>query len=189
MFDLNQNIFQKQIEIPQSSRIIFVSDLFVEDYVGGAELTSQALIDSSPLEVFKLHSKDVTFPLLQQGSSKFWIFGNFANMNPQLIPSIVGNLKYSILEYDYKYCKARSPEKHSESSGLPCDCHNQINGKIISAFFYGAMHIWWMSEKQKDRYTTLFPFLLEKNNTVLSSVFDDTTLGTIKHLRVKYDIE
>jgi glycosyltransferase involved in cell wall biosynthesis len=40
-----------------------------------------------------------------------------------------------------------------------------------------------MSEKQKERYVTLFPFLNSKNNTVLSSVFDNKTLELIKLLR------
>lgn len=187
MFDFNSNVFDKQINIPDDCKVVFVSDAYVESYVGGAELTSQALIDACPFEIFKLHSKDVTLQLLQQGSDKFWIFGNFTGLNPQLIPSIVGNLKYSIIEYDYKYCRVRSPEKHLDVFKMPCDCHNQMNGKIVSAFFFGSMHNWWMSERQKEKYLTLFTFLAEKNNTVLSSVFDDQTLGLIKALRTKYN--
>lgn len=189
MFDFSSNVFggKPPVAIPSSAKVVFVSDMFVEDYVGGAELTSQALIDASPVEVYKLHSRDVSMATLQQGADKFWIFGNFTEVNPQLIPSIVGNLRYSILEYDYKYCRARSPEKHLELAKSPCDCHNQMNGKIISAFFFGAMHIWWMSEKQRERYLTLFPFLGDKDNTVLSSVFDDATLGLIKALRLAHE--
>ena len=121
--------------------------------------------------------------LLKQGTNKHWIFGNFSALNPQLIPSIVANLQYSILEYDYKYCRYRSPEKHQSITGLSCDCHDQINGKLISAFFHGAKSLWWMSEEQKSHYTRLFPFLLEKLNIVLSSVFSKETLGKIKLLR------
>jgi glycosyltransferase involved in cell wall biosynthesis len=40
-----------------------------------------------------------------------------------------------------------------------------------------------MSEKQKDRYHTMFPFLADRDNVVLSSVFDDKTLGKMKLLR------
>jgi glycosyltransferase involved in cell wall biosynthesis len=40
-----------------------------------------------------------------------------------------------------------------------------------------------MSEKQKEKYHTLFPFLAEKDNIVLSSVFSRKTLGTLKLLR------
>lgn len=188
VFDFNQSVFGPTVTIPPTARVIFVSDMFVEDYVGGAELTSQALIDASPVEVFKLRSKDVTLDLLQTGTEKFWIFGNFAQMNPQLIPSIVGNLKYAIVEYDFKYCRSRSPEKHMADHKVPCDCHNQMNGKVVSAFFYGAMAIFWMSQKQKERYFQVFPFLQERNNTVLSSVFDVKTLGALKLLREKNPI-
>ena len=172
-----------EITIPNSSEIIFVSDMFANEYLGGAELTTEALIKSSPYNVFKLKSKSVTMELLQKGMNKFWIFGNFSEINPQLIPTIIANIKYSVLEYDYKYCKFRSPEKHFDISGTPCDCANQISGKLISAFYYGSMGLWWMSEKQREKYVTIFPFLAEKDNIVLSSVFEHETLGKIEHLR------
>ncbi len=182
-FDFQNSVFGSKITIPTTAKVIFVADMFVEDYVGGAELTSQALIDSSPFEVFKLHSRDVNMELLRQGADRFWIFGNFCEMPAQLIPSIVGNLRYTILEYDYKFCRARSPEKHLQSTGTQCDCDQQMNGKMVSAFFYGSMGLWWMSEAQKERYFKLFPFLREKDNIVLSSVFSAETLGLIKVLR------
>jgi len=183
-FNMSDAIFgSKKPIIDSSAQVVFVSDMFVEDYVGGAELTSEALISSSPLKVQKLRSKDITMDVLKEGIDKFWIFGNFAGINPQLIPSIIGNIRYSILEYDYKYCRFRSPEKHTSSTKTPCDCHNQMNGKLISAFYYGSEGMWWMSEKQKEKYHTLFPFLSEKSNIVLSSVFSKETLGSIKLLR------
>ena len=174
------------IQIPDTCQIIFVADMFADDYVGGAELTTQALIDSSELEVFKLRSNQVTMELLESGVSKYWIFGNFANLNYELIPSIVANLKYSVLEYDYKYCKYRSPEKHMIAEKTPCNCHNQMSGKLVSAFYHAAKSLWWMSEKQQQRYHQLFPFLNEGENTVLSSVFDDDFFLTVKALRNKY---
>ncbi len=182
-FNLKDEIFKKNIEINSAVQVIFVSDLFVDEYVGGAELTSEALITESPFNVMKLKAQDVTIDLLRQGIQKFWIFGNFSALNPQLIPSIIANLKYSILEYDYKYCRFRSPEKHLNITRVLCDCHEQINGKLISAFYHGAEGMWWMSEGQKAHYVNLFPFLLEKSSIVLSSVFDKKTLGTIKALR------
>lgn len=169
--------------IRDDTEVVFVADLFEEDYAGGAEMTSEAIIQRSPYKIQKIYAKDVNLSVLNQGLKKFWLFGNFSQMNPELIPSIVANLKYSILEYDYKYCKFRSPEKHQVSTGLLCDCHNQMNGKLISAFYYGAQSMWWMSEKQKERYHTLFPFLAEKDNIVLSSVFSRKTLGILKLLR------
>ena len=175
--------------IDPEAQIIFVADLFVEDYVGGAELTSEALIESSPFKVQKLHSSKVNLSTLTQGTSKHWIFGNFAQLNPELIPSIVANIKYSVLEYDYKFCKFRSPEKHEAATSQKCDCHDKINGKLISAFYYGAQSLWWMSEAQKQKYLSLFPFLAEKTNIVLSSVFSSTTLAYIKHLKKNADVK
>ena len=171
--------------IDPSSEVIFVADLFVEDYVGGAELTSEALIKESPYKIQKLHSSKVNLATLDQGKEKFWIFGNFSQLNPELLPSIVANLKYSVLEYDYKYCKFRSPEKHQAATRTSCDCHENITGKIVSAFYYGSKCMWWMSEAQKQRYLSKFPFLAEKDNIVLSSVFSKETLGYISHLKQK----
>ena len=93
------------ITIPEECDVVFVADMFKEDYAGGAELTTDALISSSPFTVFKLHSKDVSLKLLEEGHRKFWIFGNFSSLDMQLVPSIVANMSYSVLEYDYKYCR------------------------------------------------------------------------------------
>lgn len=179
----NESIFTKKSMIPDNAQVVFVADLFAEHYTGGAELTTEALIEECPLPYVKILSRDLNVELLKQGTNKFWIFGNFAQMNPELIPTIIGNLKYSILEYDYKYCRYRSPEKHESATGKPCDCQEQINGKLISAFYYGSRGLWWMSEAQKLWYLNMFPFLSEKDNVVLSSVFSKHTLGSIKLLR------
>jgi glycosyltransferase involved in cell wall biosynthesis len=185
VFDFQNSVFSggPPAAIPQDAQIVLVSDLFADEYAGGAELTTEGLIETSPFKVHKLKSKDVTLELLRQGTDKFWVFGNFAQLNPQLIPSIVGNLRYTVLEYDFKFCRFRSPDKHMAETKLPCDCDQQMNGKVISAFLYGSMGIWWMSENQKDQVTKRFPFLLDKDNMVLSSVFPSVTLGKLRLLR------
>ncbi|MDB4337428.1 glycosyltransferase [bacterium] len=172
---------QGQVDTNQVD-IVFVSDMFVEDYVGGAELTTEALIGSCPMRVLKLKPQMIDMNTLQALSNAHWVFGNFATLNHELIPSIVANIKYSVLEYDYKYCKYRSPEKHAIAENKPCDCHNDIHGKMISAFYYGATTLWWMSEAQESKYHSMFPFLAEKNNVVLSSVFDDRFFLDVKLL-------
>lgn len=182
--NFSENVFVSPNKvIDQNCELVFVADLFEEDYAGGAEMTSEALIQESPFKIQKIRSREVTIGALSQGKDKFWLFGNFSQLNPELIPTIVGNLRYSILEYDYKFCKYRSIEKHASITGCPCDCQEQLNGKLISAFYYGAKSLWWMSELQKDIYTSRFPFLLEKDNIVLSSVFSKKTLAHLKVLR------
>jgi len=173
------------MSFPDGTQVVWVSDLFVEDYSGGAELTSEALIESSPLNIFKLHSKNVTMELLEKGQNLFWIFGNWSQLNLDIIPAIVVNMKYSIIEYDYKFCRYRSPEKHKFTKGSECDCAESDHGKLAAAFYKGAQHLWWMSEAQMDIYHEKFPFLKNVKNTVLSSVFNNRTLSTIKVLREK----
>ncbi len=169
--------------IDPNADIIFVADFFVEDYAGGAEMTTEALISSATdVNIQKLHASKVTMDLLRNGVSKHWIFGNFSSLKPDLIPTIIGNLDYSILEYDYKFCIYRSIEKHEHETGETCDCHEQLHGKMISAFFHAAKTVWWMSEEQEKRYLERFPFLEENARCVLSSVFDDNFFRTVNNL-------
>ena len=186
----NHNIFNNKekeslVEIPADTEVIFVSDMFLENHLGGAELTTEALVESCPMSVFKLHSSKITMKVLQENVDKYWIFGNYTNISMDLIPSIVANINYSIVEFDYKYCRYRSPQKHSVAENVPCNCQNDVQGKMISAFMYGSKSLWWMSEKQMEKYHTMFPFLNERHNVVLSSVFNEDFFRFINYLRQK----
>lgn len=181
--NLGDSLFKKT-SIPGTAEVIFVSDAYASDYQGGAELTTEALLSACPFEVFRLRSSEVTMELLQQGARKYWIFGNFANLDRALIPSICANLLYSVIEYDYKYCRYRSPEKHLDIEKVPCACQNEEMGLMVSAFYHAAKSLWWMSEKQQAHYSKLFPFLGQKvESIVLSSVFDDDFFASVKVLR------
>lgn len=172
--------------IDKGAEVIFVSDFFAEEYPGGAELTSEALIKSSPKNIQKIKSKDVSIDLLEKGQNCHWIFGNFSQMNLQLIPTIIANNSYSVLEYDYKFCAYRSVEKHLKETGNECDCSTNDHGIVIATFYASAKSIWWMSEGQKNIYEEKFPFLKEHNcSIVLSSVFDDEYFLKIKELNAK----
>jgi len=57
-------------------KFIFVADLFADQYPGGAELTSEALIANRP-DVRKIKSQDLTKDFIVENKGKTWIFGNF----------------------------------------------------------------------------------------------------------------
>lgn len=175
--------------IPEDAQVIFVADAFADRLLGGAELTLQALIDTAPCKVHKLSCSELTIDHLKQGIEKHWIFGNYASLNPQLIPIIAANLRYSMVECDYKFCKYRSVEKHLVEEGKPCDCAKTHIGSTISSFMSAADHLWWMSEKQRDTYHEKFPFLVDYPQTVLSSVFDDKFFSDVEALRTKYTVK
>jgi len=163
-----------------NKQIIFVADLFAEQYAGGAELTSEALIESSPDLVKKVHARNLTIEFLQENADAFWIFGNFSTINWSLIPVIASNLRYAVLEYDYKFCLHRSIEKHLHETGQECDCHKRQLGQLVSGFYQAADAIFWMSDAQRLRYIERFPSLLNhRNSIVLSSVFDQQFFNKI----------
>jgi glycosyltransferase involved in cell wall biosynthesis len=181
------NIFGSDVpKINEDTQVIFVADFFIEDVAGGAELTTEALIRKSPVNIQKIKSKDLNLQILEQGQDCFWVFCNYAGMDPNLIPTIVTNINYSIVEYDYKFCAFRSIEKHKFETGEDCNCNNEGIGKIVSAFMYGAKSIWYMSEKQQEIYESRFPFLSEVKTMVLSSTFSDEAFAAITTLREKY---
>lgn len=190
--DLSTSEFSTEVEKPKGAivdndcDVVCVADMFLSQYPGGAEMTTEALLSNSPLKVCRLNSRDVTMETLSSGVDKFWIFTNISAMDPNLIPSIIANLKYSCVMYDYIFCKYRSLEKHKKAEGIECDCHKNQFGQIYSALLQGAKTLFWMSEKQMGVYCEKFPFLEDKNNEVLSSVFDANTLNALKILREKY---
>jgi hypothetical protein len=162
---------------------VFVSDMFVQDYVGGAELTSDAIMKKTRIPVGFLHSKDITPQAVTQLKDRHWIFGNFSDMSDDMILYCCKNLNYSIIEYDYKYCEYRLPEKHMTITG-ECSCEHSTRGKLVSVFYANAKNLWFMSENQKQFYCEKFPFLDKPTTHVLSSVFCDETLGYIESLSV-----
>jgi glycosyltransferase involved in cell wall biosynthesis len=167
-----------------NKQIIFVADLFAEQYAGGAELTSDALIESSPEIVKKVHAKNLTVEFLQANADAFWIFGNFSSINWSLIPVIASNLRYAVLEYDYKFCLYRSVEKHLHETGQECDCHKRQIGQLVSGFYQAADALFWMSDAQRLRYIERFPQLVNhRQSHVLNSVFDNRFFDKINSLK------
>ena len=148
--------------------IIFAADAFLEHYTGGAELTTESIIKSSLLPYAKVLSSQLSPAIMKEYKDAFWVFGNFSSVSEECLVYAAKNLNYSVLEYDYKYCVYRSPEKHILNNGL-CNCANERIGKLISIFLNGAKH-----------YQSKFEFLKKNKHRVLSSVFSDDTLDYIK---------
>lgn len=169
--------------------IIFVSDFFVEQVRGGAELTSEALIKAIPKGVHKyLGSKQTPneqIEFAKRHADKIWIFGNFSSIHPVALQELKARkTKYFILEYDYKFCQYRSPQLHKIKTGKDCDCHIQPIGKFISNFYTAAQHLFFMSAAQRQEYENRFPELKSKaNSTVLSSVWEGPHLNKLVELR------
>jgi len=165
--------------------IIVVSDAFSNTFTGGAELTTDALLDFGFHNYKKIHSSTVDTATVNKYKDYKWIFGNFFNLSNAALYEVTKNVKeYSILEYDYKYCKFRLKSKHEKIDGV-CDCHKTTRGKLIAVFFAKARNLFFMSHNQKREYESIFPFLSKKESVVLSSSFTEKTLSYIKSLNTK----
>lgn len=162
--------------------IVFVSDFYADEFSGGAEMTTEALLNSSPLEVIRLKALDVSSSLIQQHRDKLWIFGNFTRMKYTLLAEIMRDLQYMVIEYDYKFCIYRSRELHLAKEKMPCDCH-RFYGKTIASFFKNSRMIFWMSERQRKIYEENFITMREAKGIVLSSVFSAEDLDIMSGLR------
>ena len=58
---------------------------------------------------------------------------------------VQSNCKYSVIEYDYKYCKYRSSHLHYLTTKEQCNCHLEKHGKWVAAFYKRAEHVFFMS--------------------------------------------
>lgn len=172
--------------IPKDTKVIFVNDMFVEDYIGGAELTFQAIIDKCPEKSFKLHSHLVTSDLIEQNKDCYWILCNFTGMPKDTIVELaVSGVKFSIIECDYKACIYRSSHLHKLQTQKECDCHKTDQGRFIQGFFKRAQKVFFMSQGQLDEYKRLFPRMenWEPGKLIVQgSTFDDKTLDFLDEL-------
>lgn len=161
--------------------MFIVSDFFANEYGGGAELTTDSLLSYCEEEYIEVKSRLVTIDMLNNNRDKVWIFTNFSQLNPELIFFITQNLtNYHIIEYDYKYCIHRLPQ-HPAHNG-ECKCEETSIGKLIEVFYKGAKTLNWMSEGQMKFYHSKFPDLKNNNNFILSSIFSQKDIQTIKEL-------
>jgi hypothetical protein len=166
-------------------KIIFVADLFVQDYAGGAELTTEALIQrcSEKYDTEKIHCKNITEKFLLENTAAKFVICNFSSLDDRLKIIFCKNCDYQIIEYDYKFCKYRSIEKHMQVEGKGCDCVETKEGKINKIFYGYAKKIWFMSDSQKNIFTRKVPTLKEEKCEVLSSIFSDGDIRFMNNIK------
>jgi|3_EtaG_2_1085321.scaffolds.fasta_scaffold00906_6 hypothetical protein len=165
-------------------RLIAVSDAFSDLFQGGAELSLESILEVAPDDVVRIQSSKINKDFIEKYRNDFWIFGNFYEFPRELMISFIKkNIKYSVFEYDYKYCSFRSAEIHELATGKECDCHEHRHGKEVGLFFYKSSLLWWMSEEQKHTYEEKFDFLKAHNNSeVLTSTFSERDMLFMREL-------
>jgi len=174
--------------VPKATDVIIVNDFFCEEMLGGAELTTEAIIDelrSRDLKIAKIRSETLTPQLVYDNRGPLWIICNFTRADVRALSSIVRLVRYIVIEYDFKFCSARSPEKHKAETGKACQCGLAEHGKFVSELFSSAQAVIWMSERQRDITLAACQNMRPRKQMVTSSVFTDATLDNLASLRVK----
>ncbi len=163
---------------------IFVSDIFKEQYVGGAELSLDALITSCPSSSYSINSQGLTKELIDQKKDSTWIFGNIANLNPEVATHIAeSDLEYYFIEFDYKFCEYRNPALYQKLEEEECDYNSTEQGQLIKSFINSSKTTFFMSEGQLKTYNNCLSGLDESKTLVLSSIFDDQFFDMIEEMR------
>ena len=166
---------------------LFVSDMFVEDYVGGAELSLETLVNSCPSsKVLKVKSSDLTKQLISSNKNAKWIFGNIANTSLEMLLEVANSeIEYSFVEFDYKFCKHRNPVLYQMVEGTTCDYKNTERGQVLTDFINSAQSSFFMSKDQLEIYKQSLPNVKSDKLFVLSSLFDSDFFEFIDKIRQK----
>lgn len=165
-------------------KFVFMADYFSNQVKGGAEFTTDSIIQfNSGNEIVKINCQSVTHEIINRYKDYHWIVGNFSLLNDKLKINFCKNLSYSLIEYDYKFCKYRSTMKHKAIEGRDCDCAQTLEGKINSAFYGYAEKIWFMSENQRQVFLSFVRTIKPDKTEVLSSVFSSGDLRFMSNIK------
>jgi len=172
----------KEFYIPPSTEVIFVQDFFAKELVGGAELTSDAIIKACPKKLFELHAHSITEGMIQKNKDKIWVFGNQTMTPPYLLQKFIDlKVRYYFFEYDFKPCVMRSTKKHELQAGK-CGCEEAPYGRFMANWMTQARILFWCSDGQMEKFYGLYPYLrgTVKNSTQSSTFYPETILNIRK---------
>jgi hypothetical protein len=93
------------------NKIIFISDYFIDEILGGAEKCNDALIQylSKDFSVKKIKSRFVNAPFILENKDSFFIVANFFELSEDIKKQLQQNCNYIIYEHDHKYISTNNP--------------------------------------------------------------------------------
>jgi hypothetical protein len=113
--------------------IVFLSDYFTDDFIGGAALNDDVLIARLTAignNVLKIKSKNCDIHLAKSLADRVWIVSNFFLLREDVKNFITGNIKYAIIAHDYKFVQHTNPAQYQgmvvpEGDKINVDFHNK----------------------------------------------------------------
>jgi hypothetical protein len=165
--------------------IVWVADFFADQVLGGAELTSQALMDASPAPVARISSRDLRDADVDEHHGALWVVDNILGVfegaaSASALTRVLTTQAFVRLEYDYNWCHARSPLGHRARFGTACDCIERTPLGPLYALLHGrARRVFYMSHAQRVVHHQALGALLSPRSTVLGSCFSPATVDRL----------
>ena len=98
-----------------SKEVIFISDFFINEVMGGAEFCNDALMKllSPDVKIASLKSDRATVQLVENNLDKFFIVANFFQL-AENVKAALAKTTYVILEHDHKYVRSNNPSLYKD---------------------------------------------------------------------------
>jgi hypothetical protein len=152
------------------NRIVYISDFFLTDLIGGGELNDDvlcALLEENGTQLVKIRSHNVTHRFLKDNRGCFIIISNFINLKKQILSILSKKFDYIIYEHDHKYLINRNP------SAFPN--YQAPKEQIINYHFY-------KNAKAIITQTTFHKDIVEKNLKLNNVVTVSGNLWSLSNL-------
>jgi hypothetical protein len=115
------------------SKVVYISDFFLNDIIGGGELNDDELIlllRQKGYEILKIKSGNVSSDFLRNNLDCFYIVSNFIFLKEKCKTMLQNKHNYIIYEHDHKYLKTRNPLNYENFKAPP--------EEIINTKFYSS---------------------------------------------------
>lgn len=151
-------------------QVVFVSDFFKEDILGGAEINDDAVVQffaKSDLLSTRKHSHEVTPQFISENADKLFFISNFVNLSTPAKACLYNLGNYVLYEHDYKFLKSRNPI-HFPGFIAPAHEFTNVN------FYKGAKKVICLSKMHMDIFDSNLK--LKNLTNVHCSMFTDELL-------------
>lgn len=157
-------------------QVFIVSDFFIEEVSGGAEINDFILYNelNKILKVKRIRSHELNENLVS--SNSFFIISNFSNISLRVFEKLIKYQNYVLYEHDHKYVSHRNP-------GIYKDFMVPENEIVNKEFYQNAIKVFVQSNFHKH--------IVENNLKIKNIVslggnlWDDKTLDYLTYLSKK----
>lgn len=129
------------------TEITFISDSFIDDFIGGAALCDEELICClrKKYKVNKIKSGDFNLINAMELKESFFILSNFFHLHPDLSYFIKRHCSYAIYAHDYKFVAHTNPNLYPEflvkkEDLINLDLYYNCKGVICQSLFQEKIH-------------------------------------------------